>query len=522
MDRMCTVSVRYSMRLCLLATVVLMLNPFFVRAGEGENQILQQILQQLNEVNARFDSIEKRLDTLETEKGISGKTQVQSGEPAEQQGGEMKEQAVQSDRQEVEYLREDVDEIFERLDVTEKKSLMDKLNLGVTLRTRVDNMEWEDKGAGFTDHNDNFWSSRFRLRMGADVSEQLKFHGRMSVYKNWSDADYNAQLWDGNISERPSDTTVRLDRAYVDLIFSDFFIPIAFTVGRQPTVGGVPDHLKDDTAARSTYPSLSYDRETDAICMTLGLSNWTGWQDSAFRIMYGKFLQPDNDSFLYLDDKGDDIEMLWLQAETRLPGNWKNTSTMLTYIRNWNMSGAPFEAVTVQPGNLGYNEVAGVTLLSENILDIGLDLFFSYSYSKAYSSGNTIMADMNGDGTPERYGMLSNDGMGDHSGDAFYTGFKYRLPFAFLNEAKIGLEYNHGSQYWWSPTIGSNDPFNKLATRGDAWEIYFIQPLIEHALIRVGWLGMNYDYVTRPAPIGEPGSVDQSLQTLYMLLDVSF
>ena len=497
--------------------------PGFVGAGENEDQLLKEILQQLNQVNARFDSIEKRLDTLEGGKAHTGRDIQAQPKIDTRQSGEAKAQPAAVDRQEALYLREDVDEIFERLDVTEKKTLMDKINLGVALRTRVDNMYWEDDETGVGIHNDNFWSSRFRLRMGANLSRQLKFTGRMSVYKNWADADYSTMLWDANVSERPSDTTVRLDRAYVDLIFSDFFLPIAFTVGRQPTVGGVPGHFMDDTAARSTYPALHYEKETDAICMTIGLSKWTGWENSALRAMYGKFLQADNDRFIYLDDQGEDMDMLWLQGETRLPGAWHKTAAMLTYIRNWNMAGGPFEAITSQQGNLGYNEVYGVTLFSEDLYDFGLDWFFSLGHSRAHSSGNTIKADLNDDGVPETYGMLSSDGVGSQSGDSVYAGLKYRLPFAALNNAKIGIEYNQGSQYWWSPTIGSDDPFNKLATRGSAWEVYYLQPLLEHVLIRVGMLDIDHDYAQfGGAPIGEPMEVDQHLQTVYMLLDINF
>ncbi len=41
------------------------------------------------------------------------------------------------------------------------------------------------------------------------------------------------------------------------------------------------------------------------------------------------------------------------------------------------------------------------------------------------------------------------------------------------DSARVGLEFNHGSQYWRPMTYGE-DTFagSKIATRGDAWEVY--------------------------------------------------
>ncbi len=478
--------------------------------AEDNSEVLQQILQQLNTVNQRFDKIENRLHKLESS-GNKGTGSVS---------------------QDTQYMKEDIDEIFERLDQTEKKTMMDKINLGASIRTRMDNFHYENNDADTEENNDNFISSRFRLRMNADVNDNIKFHGRVSVYRNWGDYDSygdvdNTYLWDANYSGMPTDTTMRLDRAYVDFLFRDLLpIPVALTVGRQPTVGGPPEHLKDDTSLRSTYPSLFFQREVDAACLTFGLSQWTQLDESVFRVMYGKFLQPDNDTAYYMDDHGEDVHLLWLQAETKLPGKWNTTSLYLTYIRNWNMPGAPMDDVTAQDDNLGWNENYGFTLMSDDFYNSGIDWFVSVCRSKAHSSDHTIYI-TKPDGKKPTFGMFSGPGnMGesgkDRTGLAYYLGLRYKLPWDAMNGAKVGLEYNHGSKYWWAPLKGTEDPLNKLGTKGEVWDVYYLQPFMHNAMFRLGMTDIQYDHKMYGGPIGYPSDIDQELVSYYFVLDVNF
>ncbi len=422
-------------------------------------------------------------------------------------------------------LREDVDEIFERLDRTERKTLTDKMNFGFEFRTRYDNFAWTDTTGtkNINEENHNVWSNRFRLRMSAEISETLLFHGRMSVYKRWADVDRTAKrYWDANSSELPSDNTVRLDRAYVDLLFPDLWVPLAFTVGRQPTVGGPPEHIKDLTEVRSTFPSIAFEREVEGVNLTLGLSRFTGLENSALRIMYGKFLQVDNDDAIWTTDKGEDVHLLWLQAESDLSGDWHSTKAMLTYLRSWNYPGSPYESVTQQAGDLGYHETYSGTFFAEDFLNTGLAWFATAAYSKTHGSGDTIRVDKDGDGTPETYGLLSPDGNADREGYAIYLGARLDLPIEALHTPKLGLEFNHGSRYWWTIHAGTEDPADKLATRGNAWEAYYIQPLMKGALLRFGAVWINYDYRTEKPPLGTPPPVDQRYLNTYVILDVRF
>jgi hypothetical protein len=61
------------------------------------------------------------------------------------------------------------------------------------------------------------------------------------------------------------------------------------------------------------------------------------------------------------------------------------------------------------------------------------------------------------------------------NGYSIYAGIRYDIDNLGL---KLGAEYNYGSQYWVAFTPGHDDLYmSKLATRGNAYELYMIYDL---------------------------------------------
>jgi len=63
-------------------------------------------------------------------------------------------------------------------------------------------------------------------------------------------------------------------------------------------------------------------------------------------------------------------------------------------------------------------------------------------------------------------------------------------------DGRWGLEYNKGSKYWRSITYAEDTNIgSKLATRGDAYEAYFTEPLIDDILtLQVRYTYIDYKY----------------------------
>ena len=93
--------------------------------------------------------------------------------------------------------------------------------------------------------------------MDAEVAENVKFTGRLSMYKAFGDSTgvqvFNGQSnsfdIDGNTVGVPNSDILRVERAYFDwtnIGGTDLYL----SIGRRPSTGGPPMHLRDGRAAR--------------------------------------------------------------------------------------------------------------------------------------------------------------------------------------------------------------------------------------------------------------------------------
>ena len=427
-------------------------------------------------------------------------------------------------------LDDNIDDIYDTLDKVETKTIKDRLDWGVELRTRMDNFKVSnqiDPSSGKENDfsADNHWTTRFRLNMSAEVMKGLTFHGRLTVYKNWANIQRVAYYpyADPNIAHVPSDTSLKVDRAYIDWIVPHMPVPLALTIGRQPSSEGPASEFKENRKRQSTYPVLLFDGEADGIVGTFGLERFTGLRNSGLRFAYGKGYQSQDDKTVYLDSRYgiDDLNVFGVFLETELP-SLPNSLMVLSYVRGNNFVDNP-----IDPGkNLGNMDLFGVHMQAPHILGSGFDFFVSWGMDLSHPNDKFVNmpVGIGPDGKPILMpaGLLSGDGSDDHTGWAVYTGFRYTTPFAQLNNPRFGFEYNHGSRYWFSFTQGSTELYNKLATRGDVYDFYYIQPFNKYLFARLGYTILDYDYTGSGWHIGQPMETDENLKDFYFLIDCRF
>jgi hypothetical protein len=106
----------------------------------------------------------------------------------------------------------------------------------------------------------------------------------------------------------------------------------------------------------------------------------------------------------------------------------------------------------------------------------------------------------------------------DGKGYAYHVGFR----FDATKKYKFGYEFNHGSQKWFSFTQGSEDPMNKLATRGDVHDVYAIYQMDRNQFIRVGYTDIDYDYTGSGWHIGKPMKTDDEAKRAYITYNIKF
>ena len=396
------------------------------------------------------------------------------------------------------------------------------------MRTRFDWFHFDDNDTEQTDSVDQLPSNRFRLNLKADVSENMIFRGRLVVFKNWGDNDIPSYptLSSMNASRTRTDTTVKVERAYVDYFFGG--TPLALSFGRLPFTDGLPTDLREDTPRKSTYPSLAYDVEADGIALSYGLEGITTLPSSSAKLIYTRTVN-DNDDQIYMDNalgiEGMDVYLL--QFETGFPGAMEGTLFILNYIYVPEMRSPDLTSLgltpTSLPESIGSFHKYTFFLESKRFMGSLFDWFLGYSIIKTKADDLAIYDT----GAPAPFneypvGILNDDGTSDRTGTAFQLGVRANLPFKGLNEPKFGVEYNKGSKYWVGMSMAAEDPLHKLDTRGDAWDIYYIQPFSRYFSARVGYTMIHYDYSGSGSYYGTPLEADQDVTNAYFLIEARF
>ncbi len=432
-------------------------------------------------------------------------------------------------------LKEDVEDLVKTMEVVERKSLMDRLIWGVEFRNRANWFQYEDKVADNKFHTDELYQTRLRLNIFAHVTDNLKFSGRLTGYWNWGDhvGQSRSTGWGPyNRSSVPTDTTLRVERAYIDYFFDS--IPFCLTVGRQPSTGGPPAELRENRVRKSTWPMLFIDQEQDAVVGTINTSTFLPLEQSNLRIYYFKYHALDNAS---LDYKRSGIQnavnAYGFQFETLVP---KMGDTLLVggfgIINDYIVSRDPSDfdvssslgvsdgtyLPTVFPNDLGYVRQIHLLLFAKNIDDTGLDGFVEWVRHDYRPNGKSVRYDVPG----ISFGLMSDKGMENRTGQAVHAGFRQTVKARFLNNPKFGFEYVHGTRYWKSFSDGHDDPLDLMGVRGNTYDVYFIQPLNRYLFCRFGATFMDHNFTSGNSIYGSPKPVDEQVRNYYGLIEMRF
>ena len=82
------------------------------------------------------------------------------------------------------------------------------------------------------------------------------------------------------------------------------------------------------------------------------------------------------------------------------------------------------------------------------------------------------------------------------SKDGYSYWIGLQMPSLISEEGRWGVEYNKGTKYWRSITYGEDTMIgSKLGARGDAYEAYFTEPLIDDILsFQLRYTYIDYKY----------------------------
>lgn len=482
--------------------------------------------------------------------------------------------AAENDRQDrIEQLQEQVDQQREEIDTLRKNighvykqtirdaGLIEKYRMGneAYLRSSYFDMTRKDNDTGHEAY-DNAFVNYLDLRFSAEPTEEVQFHGTLTMYKLWGawNTPQDVRSADFNYSNKPSDTGVKIKRAYADYRPLWLDQKLNLTFGRLPTSGGYLTQYRYNRPAMSSYPDLTFNAESDGLALTYYLGN--SWMKS-LNLIYARS-EDDVDARPFTRDPGalEDIDFYTVQLNASLPFldastcifQWFRVDSLrptgddaFNSLLRLNSGNFPVPVTARFPDKLGYVDKFTLQISNDRIFELPIDCFASVAYSNMEPNGRKILINdlpLNSEALPEEMNAAINQilqeiygnagpylGSADNesSDDAWavYAGLRYTFESDRLNNPKFGVEYFEGSKYWAGLNIAAVDPYQKLNTRGKVWEFYWNQPLVEKALqLRTGYQQISRDYTESllGGLYGEPKEADEDDSLFYLTLEYIF
>jgi hypothetical protein len=455
-------------------------------------------------------------------------------------------------KQEMKYHQDDLDERMPIIESVEKKSILDKVNFSPELLLRVDQFNYNNKSiAGErtmiynnpdyqpdgtynrrTDYKKDFdvaASIRFRLNMEMDLDE-IKFHGRM-LYMNSTQSNERICILSRDIKSGTSGSAFDVDRAYVDYS-PNKTSPYAFTFsfGLLPTTAGTPMQYEQDRPRGSMFPALVFDMNTYGVIGTQKLA-----EDTFLRVILAKPYTLRANFYPYQCNREniDDANILGLYADTKFQFLGNSMLSFGVNILN-ELNAHPYlgpDVSSLDSHDLGTMVTFGLGIDIEEVGETPTTLFLHTALSnphdngtkddyKIVATGTQTLAD--GKTIDGRTGFTEADyasgEMLGSNGYSLYLGGKYDINEAF----NVGAEYNYGSKYWFSATQGAEDMFNKLATRGSAYEAYGMWKYHKYLNAKLSYLYILEEYTGSGWHFGEPASKDATQNIISLSLEAKF
>jgi hypothetical protein len=395
-------------------------------------------------------------------------------------------------------------------------------------------------------NNDIIYTNKFRLDMKARVNENLKFYGRLAAYKVYGDSsgvkfnqgNLGDVTFDGNTTSLPHGDTIHMERAF--FVYNNEYgtVPISFSLGRRPSTDGPPLEYGNYSEVGGSPFATIINWQFDGASLSFALEDVVGVPGASFKLCYGLGFESDwgnSTSLNYMDSDLEDVHLLGFISDLYNNGT---TSLNLNYAHAWDITDG-FTGTTVMPfivkkqdqkladgspgqdgvmeyyfeqnsggyisrlepmTNIGDWDAASLlfrTNLSEKVADIDLFLAGSWTHTDPTQVSNNPFYEMLG------MGLLSSNGdLQTRDGYSIYAGALFPMPF----KGRLGVEYNWGSKYWFNFT-GAEDSLigSKLAVRGDVYEAYYIQPIIDKNFsVKLGTQYYDYKYTGSGNPLGEP------------------
>ncbi|MBV5279679.1 MAG: DUF3373 family protein [Campylobacteraceae bacterium] len=415
-----------------------------------------------------------------------------------------------------------------RAQVTEIKAhdAGDNIKWNVDFRTSYDVIDYKITDGSKTDNA--IWTNKLILGMAAQPADNLVFKGALGVYKTFGQNNINDtsmfQGFDWYGTQKPGDDSIKLREAYF-LYFGDMGdVHYSASFGRRPSVDGFMTNLRADNENPASPVGHNINMEFDGASFKFDLDKVTGISGMYIKLCLGRGFSETTGAYsqgtagfnpAYIKDgMNPNMDLAGLLMQFYDDGQYK---IMANVFKGWNMMGVGMELADQSLTRFyDVGDMTGASLsLQVNGIGNGINdflddsvFFISYAVNKTDPNNVPVNTYSGSMVTAINYGMSGAGMLGStekETGSSIYTGVQ--VPGIMAGQ-RLGLEYNHGSKYWRSFTYGEDTlAGSKLATRGDAYEIYYILPIVKKNLTaQLSYVYMDYNYAGSDMFFGQTGN----------------
>jgi hypothetical protein len=472
----------------------------------GTNLSAESMYDRIQMMELQMKQMQQELDTLKSQesKATSDEESDEEDTTAENEDDEEEIAKADSDDEsddeddDEESIEEQIADIQENISELNRNTNGNHIKFGVDYRFAIENLQYK-MADGSEQKNDAFMTNRLWMNMNWAATKHLSFTGQLAYNKAFgqrsgaSDPTSAAlEGFDWIANENAYDDKLRVRSAYFFYKDDEFLgadMPWTFSVGRRPSTNGHLINLRDDDRAASPM-GHTINVEFDGLSAKFGLENIIGLEGMYVKFCAGRGMSNaaakfTSTPFASVDNGANpDIDLAGLIFVPYDNGQY-SINTQYYYASNL------IDAVNPTDYTQGFDTVGGLHSITANIVANGIGDGISDFLDDTvfFISGAMSITDPKKD-----QGMLGSADGESKTGYSYWAGAQF--PSLVSEDGRWGLEYNHGTQYWRSITYAEDTNIgSKVAARGDAYEAYFTEPLVEDILsLQIRYTYIDYKY----------------------------
>lgn len=487
------------------------------------------LMQRFEKMEQEMAALKAELNTLKAEKAKSAQLPVAAAETKPAASAE---------------VSKTLEDIQDQLSDINKRTNGNHLKFGVDFRTSADNLNYK-MANGDELKNNAVLSNRLWLNMSYAATKNISFVGQLAYNKlfgqrSMSPEDVtNSDGFDWVSGESAYDDTLRVRSAYFfysDNEFAGLDIPWTFSIGRRPSTEGHLINYRDDINTGSPL-AHTVNVEFDGASAKFDTDELTGLTGSYLKLCAGRGMsdaEPRFSSAPYSKShaKTTNVDMAGVIL---VPYDDKQYSFGMQYTYANNL---------IDIASAGINPATGMKI--DPATTLPSDPLYPYLYDGSFKTVGglhtaTAFASVHGigegwsdflddslifvSGAMSKTNPYANETMLG-SADS-QTGYSYwigtQFPSLISDEGRWGIEFNHGSQYWRPITYGEDTMIgSKIAARGDAYELYFTEPLVDDILtFQLRYTYIDYDYTGSNGFFGSSTGTPMAISDLPVTTDMA-